>query len=238
MTETTEKIEISSSDEKKSSSLKESYFYEYIRKVINEDHFILKPVRIFVDLEDLNDMNYFLLIAVHLILVIFTLYRLWGKTCFNTLYKIIISILSLFPMVVILVLIITYMIDGCDNVSNLVHNIKNTNSIKNINRNGMGTYYINNKNVYPESKSPNLVKKLSKINDSPNMKNSLRINSSPNNSLKINSSPKNSLRINSSPNNSLKINSSPNMKNSLRINSSPNLKNVPNQTKNNLSKLI
>ena len=70
MTETTEKIEISSSDEKKSSSLKERYFYEYIRKVINEDHFILKPVRIFVDLEDLNDMNYFLLIAVHLILVI------------------------------------------------------------------------------------------------------------------------------------------------------------------------
>ena len=94
----TEKIEISSSDEKKSSSLKERYFYEYIRKVINEDHFILKPVRIFIDLEDLNDMNYFLLIAVHLILVIFTLYRLWGKTCFNTLYKIIISILSLFLM--------------------------------------------------------------------------------------------------------------------------------------------
>jgi hypothetical protein len=215
MTETTEKIEISTSDEKKSSTMKETYFYEYIRKVINEDHFFLKPVRIFVNLEDLSDMNHVLLISVHLILVIFTLYRLWGKTCFNQLYKIIISILSLFPMVVILVLIITYMMDGCDNISNLVYNVKNTNSIKNINRNGMGTYYINNKNIYPESKSHNLVKNSLTFNNSPKLNNSLRINNSP----KLN--------------NSLRINNSPKLNNSLRINNSPKLNNLSNNQKKN-----
>lgn len=167
-TKKTVKISKTKETEESKSWFKESSFYKFF-----EFHLDLES-----DFLDNNSLKIIIFSSLSFILFVITLYRIWS-VCgnLNMALKLLMTILCLFPGIVLIIFILTFFINTCKNVNNIynsgVNNYRRNAYLNknNGNRNTLGknVNIINSSNVYP-----------SQVNNSPQVNNSLKLNNSKN----------------------------------------------------------
>jgi len=129
---------------------KSSSFYRFFEFHLNLDD----------DYLDNNNLSIIIFAVLSFILFVITLYRIWSVCVnLNIALKLLMSLLCLFPGIVIIIFILTFFINTCKNVNNIYNsgvNYKNNSNNKNIlgnrNKNILGNRNKNiiyNSNVYP-----------------------------------------------------------------------------------------
>lgn len=185
-TKKTVKISRTTDKEKSESWFKETSFYKFF-----EFHLDLES-----DFLDNNNLSIIIFGSLSFILFVITLYRIWSVCSnLNIALKLLMSLLCLFPGIVLIIFILTFFINTCKNVNNIYNsgvnykrNAYSNNIYRNTTDNTNGNI-INSSNVYPSQlnniRQANNMRQVNNMRQANNIRKANNVRQT-NNSLKLN----------------------------------------------------